>query len=60
MLVFVYEFLVGLCCGGRKDIKHLASDEYDDLVAHLKATRKTAANVLSIFPYSCYILEYLT
>ena len=34
MWVNIYEFFVGLCCGGRqgKDIKHLALEEYNELV----------------------------
>ena len=42
MWAFLYDFFVGLCCGGREktDIKHLALDEYNELVAHIKAMRK--------------------
>ena len=44
MSAFLYDFFVGLCCcwgRERKDLKHLALDEYNELVAHIKAMRKS-------------------
>ena len=42
MWVNIYEFLFGLCCGGRqgKDIKHLALEEYNELVEHIKDVKR--------------------
>ena len=48
MLVFIYDFFVGLCCGGRqgKDIKHLALEEYNELVEHIKDVKRKSKKAM--------------
>ena len=48
MWVNIYDFFVGLCCGGRqgKDIKHLALEEYNELVEHIKDVKRKSKKVL--------------
>ena len=57
MWAFIYDFVVGQCCCGRekKDIKHLALNEYNELVADIKAIReKSCERVVNISLFVLY------
>ena len=48
MLAFIFELFVGQCCGGRqgKDIKHLALEEYNELVEHLQDVKRKSKKAM--------------
>ena len=48
MWVDIYDFFVGLCCGGRqgKDIKHLALEEYNELLEQIKDVKRKSKKAL--------------
>ena len=48
MWAFLYDLFAGLCCWGRqgKDIKHLALEEYNELVEHIKDVKRKSKKAM--------------